>query len=201
MSQNNEFDNEEILKEIKKLKLELGHEKEVETDSADTIPEKEVTETSKEKQVKMPEIKLSYDRPHISNLVHISESEDAAKYLRTVFDPDTINMQEHFVVLFLNRGNYVLGYQSLAVGGVSSVVVDVRLILSTALKCLCSGIVLCHNHPSGNLNPSKADRGITSDIQRAAKYHDITVLDHIILTSEGYYSFADHRLISNSSYV
>ncbi|MEO5907949.1 MAG: JAB domain-containing protein, partial [Ginsengibacter sp.] len=72
---------------------------------------------------------------------------------------------------------------------------DSRLILATAIKSLAVSIILSHNHPSGNLKPSTADQDLTSKIKLACQFHDIKVLDHVIVTSEGYYSFADEGLI------
>ena len=80
-------------------------------------------------------------------------------------------------------------------GGITGTVADPRLILAAAIKSLSVGLVLCHNHPSGNLRPSRADEELTLKIKEAAKYHDIKVLDHIILSSEGYFSFADEGLL------
>ncbi|WP_306551061.1 JAB domain-containing protein [Daejeonella sp.] len=79
----------------------------------------------------------------------------------------------------------------LSKGGITGTIADVRLILSVALKTLASGLILAHNHPSGNLKPSEADKQITSKIRQAAKLLDIELLDHIIISSEGYYSFTD----------
>jgi DNA repair protein RadC len=98
-------------------------------------------------------------------------------------------------VLLLNRANGVTGVYEASSGGITGTVADPRLILAAAIKSLSVSIILSHNHPSGNLNPSRADEEFTLKIKEAAKYHDIKVLDHIILTNEGYYSFADEGLI------
>lgn len=92
-------------------------------------------------------------------------------------------MQEEFIVLFLNRGNRVIGLYDASTGGICGTVADPRLILAAALKSMALSLILAHNHPSGNLKPSRADEELTRKINEAAKFHDINVLDHIVLTS------------------
>ena len=104
-------------------------------------------------------------------------------------------MQEEFKVMLLNRGNKVIGVYEASSGGLTGTVADPRLILAAALKSLAVSIILSHNHPSGNLKPSRADEELTQKIKVAAAYHDIKVMDHIIITSEGYYSFANEGLL------
>ena len=89
----------------------------------------------------------------------------------------------------------MLGTYSLARGGISSIIVDVRIIFATALKCVASSIIVAHNHPSMNLTPSEADKEITKKLKEGGKLLDIKVLDHLIVTTEGYYSFADDGVI------
>jgi DNA repair protein RadC len=104
-------------------------------------------------------------------------------------------MQEEFKVLLLNRGNKVIGIYEASAGGLTGTVADPRLILAAAIKSLAVSIILSHNHPSGNLKPSRADEELTQKIKVAANYHDIKVIDHIIITSEAYYSFAEEGLL------
>lgn len=85
-----------------------------------------------------------------------------------------------------------MGIYTLSKGGISGTMVDVKLLLSVALKCVASHIVVVHNHPSGNLTPSRADVDITTKLKKATKQVDILLLDHLIITKDGYYSFADH---------
>jgi DNA repair protein RadC len=100
------------------------------------------------------------------------------------------------MVMYLNKANRVLGVYPASVGGITSSIVDLRLILSIALKTLATSVVLCHNHPSGSLTPSKQDIDLTLKIKEAAKYFDIVVQDHLIITFEQkYFSFADDGLI------
>jgi len=95
-------------------------------------------------------------------------------------------------MLLLDQGNNVLGYYKVSEGGITGTVVDIRLVFSTVLKSLATGIVLIHNHPSGNIWPSKKDVELTRKIKKAGEILDITVCDHIIVTPERYYSFADN---------
>ena len=98
---------------------------------------------------------------------------------------------EEFWVAFLNRSNRVIDKMRLSQGGVSETVADIKILLKAALNALASGIVLCHNHPSGNLQPSQADNQLTHRIQQAAKLLDMKVLDHLIISDMRYYSYAD----------
>ncbi|MDI3319949.1 RadC family protein [Pinibacter soli] len=103
--------------------------------------------------------------------------------------------QEVFAVLFLNQSNKVIRHEIVSVGGITSTVVDVRVILKKALKEEAVSLIVCHNHPSGNLKPSKADDLMTHKLKESASLLDIKVLDHIIVSEEGYYSFADEGRI------
>ncbi len=102
---------------------------------------------------------------------------------------------EEFWIILLNRSNKIIERQRISQGGLSGTVTDVRMILKTALEKLASSIILCHNHPSGNLTPSDADISITQKIKESGKLMDISLLDHIIVTDGNYYSFADEGLI------
>jgi len=143
------------------------------------------------------EITVKYDPPkRAKNYQIIKSSKDAYACAVQFFPENIIQLQEHFAVLYLNRANKVIGGYKISIGGITSTVVDIRLILSVALKTLATGLILVHNHPSGNLKPSKSDEEITIRVKEAAKLMDIQVLDHIILVSGGeYYSFADEGLV------
>jgi DNA repair protein RadC len=104
-------------------------------------------------------------------------------------------LQEEFKVLLLNRANKVIGLYNTSKGGVTGTVADPRLILAAALKSGACFVVLAHNHPSGNLKPSRADLDLTQKIAYAVKYIDVRVLDHLIVSPEGYYSFADEGML------
>ncbi|HET9056286.1 MAG: JAB domain-containing protein [Chitinophagaceae bacterium] len=125
----------------------------------------------------------------------INSVKDCYELLKELWDENTIEMQEQFKVLLLNRGNKVIGVYEASSGGLTGTVADPRLILAAAIKSLAVSIILSHNHPSGNLKPSRADEELTQKLKVAASYHDIRVIDHIIITSEGYYSFADEGLL------
>ena len=102
---------------------------------------------------------------------------------------------EEFWILFLNRSNRVINRMKLSQGGVSGTVTDVRMVMKRAIEYLASGIIVCHNHPSGNLNPSESDTKITQKIKEAGTLMDIQLLDHLIITDKEYYSFADNGII------
>lgn len=122
----------------------------------------------------------------------MSCSSDIAAFLKSKL---TDQRRELFGVLFLNRANKVNHFEIVSEGGLTGTVADPRVILRLALEQDAVSIVLCHNHPSGSLRPSRADEQLTLKIREAASYLDIRVLDHIIISEEGYYSFADEGLI------
>jgi DNA repair protein RadC len=120
------------------------------------------------------------------------KSEDIAEYIKMSIQDYAY---EVFGVLYLNKSNRVNHFEIISTGGISGTVADTRIILKKALEVGATSIVLCHNHPSGNLQPSRSDEQLTQKIKEAAKYHDIDVLDHIIVSEEGYLSFADDGLM------
>ena len=120
------------------------------------------------------------------------KSEDIAEFIRTSIKDYTY---EVFGVVYLNRSNKVNHFEIISSGGISGTVVDTRIILKKAIEHGATSIVLCHNHPSGNIKPSKADEELTKKIKEAAKYHDIEVIDHIIVSEEGYFSFSDDGIL------
>jgi DNA repair protein RadC len=122
----------------------------------------------------------------------INSSADAAN----IFKPLLSDLpHEEFWVLLLNRNNLVIDKMIISRGGITGTVIDVRIIMKMALECLACSIILCHNHPSGNLIPSEADKEITRKIKDAGKLFDISVLDHVIVGNNSYFSFADEGLI------
>lgn len=122
----------------------------------------------------------------------IKSSNDIAQYLRTVIKDYAV---EVFAVLFLNRANKINHFEIISKGGISGTVADPRIILKKALEANATSLILCHNHPSGNLRPSNADEQLTLKIKTAANFCDIKVLDHLIVSDEGYYSFADEGIL------
>ena len=139
---------------------------------------------------KVGEVGLSYF-PKIKATHKVVSSEDAYKYLLSTYKEGTICYKEYFKILLLNQANQVLGYTLISEGGLTSTDVDVRIILQAALLTNSTAIILAHNHPSGNMKPSIKDVQITNQIKEAAQIMRIKVLDHLILTETGYYSFSD----------
>jgi DNA repair protein RadC len=148
-------------------------------------------------RTKVNEISISYTQKIKNDIrVNIKSSQDAADYLRSIWNPDTLNIHETFMVIMLNNANYINGFYTLSTGGINSTCVDIRILFAIVLKSLSTSIILAHNHPSGNLNPSESDLKLTQKIINAGKLFDIKTLDHIILTPENnYFSFADEGLI------
>ena len=122
----------------------------------------------------------------------VGSSNDIAAYLRTALKD---YRHEVFAVIFLNRANKINHFEIISEGGIAGTVADPRIILKKALEENAVSIILCHNHPSGSLKPSRADEELTTKIKEAAKYFDIKVIDHIIVSEDGYYSFADEGIL------
>lgn len=122
----------------------------------------------------------------------VTSSADVATYLQTSLRD---YKHEVFGVIFLNRANKINGFKIISEGGITGTVADPRIILKKALEEDAVSIILCHNHPSGSLKPSRADEELTHKIKEAAKYFDIKVLDHLIVSDDGYYSFADEGIL------
>jgi DNA repair protein RadC len=145
---------------------------------------------------RVAEVELLYKtKVKASERPQITTSKDAADVLRGLWDENKIEFVEQFKVLLLNRSNKVLGVVDMSSGGITGTVADPRLVLLAAIKGNAVGILISHNHPSGNFKPSNADEELTQKIKNAGKFLDIKLLDHIIITSEGYYSFADEGLL------
>ena len=122
------------------------------------------------------------------NRVKISTSNDAYDLIAPLLEDLTT---EQFWVIYLNNANKVLCKEQISAGGMTATIVDIRLILKRALELNSTALVLCHNHPSGTLEPSKADVDVTNKMKKAASYMDIQVLDHLIVSDIAYFSFAD----------
>ncbi len=135
------------------------------------------------------EIQVSYQRK--KDMAQVKTSEDAYNYFKPLFEKDC-DLKEKCVLLLLNRSGKIIGHYELSTGGIDGTVIDVKIVMAIALKCLASGIVLAHNHPSGNLNPSVSDEKITQQIKQAAKFFEIQLMDHLIITSDNYYSLEDN---------
>ena len=122
----------------------------------------------------------------------IRTSGNIAQYLRATIKDFSY---EVFAVIFLNKANKINHFEIISRGGITGTVADPRIILKIALEQGATSIILCHNHPSGNLKPSRADEELTQKIKIAARYLDIAVIDHVIVSEDGYYSFADDDLL------
>lgn len=140
------------------------------------------------------EIQVSYSPQKILDF-KVVDSKKSFELMLQKWEQGRIEMQEEVKLLLLNRNNKVLGIYSLAMGGITSCVVDVRIILAVALKALATGIILVHNHPSGNLAPSVDDKKITEQLNQSCKLIGITLVDHLIITKDDYFSFADEGLL------
>ena len=120
----------------------------------------------------------------------------SSKDVADIFQPLLSDLlHEEFWILFLNRSNKVINRMKLSQGGISGTVTDIRIVMKNAIECLASGIIVCHNHPSGNLNPSDSDSKITQKIKEAGILMDIQLLDHLIISDKDYYSFADNGML------
>lgn len=142
------------------------------------------------------EISLSYSsKCKASERPKVTSSRDIYQILSKNWDPNKIDLLEQFKVVLLSRANKVLGIVDISTGGITGCIADPKLIFGAALKACASSIILSHNHPSGNLRPSQADIALTQKMKAGGELLDIAVLDHIIMTSEGYCSFADEGLL------
>lgn len=142
-------------------------------------------------KIKLPKIKIKVSITD-GDTYQIKSSDDVANVCRMIFDADTLQWTEEMIIICLNRANVVMGYSKIASGGFSGVVCDPRVIMTFALQCAASSIILAHNHPSGNLTPSAGDVDMTLKIRQACSYLDIKLLDHIIIAKKGYYSLLDN---------
>jgi len=127
-----------------------------------------------------------------ANNSKVNSSQEVYNYLKPYFSN---LLHEEFRILILNRNNRVIRNILISKGGVSGTVVDPRIVFKYAVEELASGVILSHNHPSGNIQPSKPDIDITKKLVKAGDYFDIKVLDHLIVCDSGYYSFADEGII------
>jgi len=139
----------------------------------------------------MNEIQVKYNRNYEQESIKVSSSKDVDRYIREVYD--NIDYVEKVYIVLLNRANIIIGHKLISQGSSSATVVDVKGIFQIALLTHADNIVLVHNHPSGNLNPSGQDETITTKIKKAGELMDIKLLDHLIITSESYYSFMDNN--------
>jgi len=139
------------------------------------------------------EIQLHYKRPLFSLMKHIKCSEDAEMILREFTDVNRIDLKEFFWVLFLTNANRLIGISEVASGSSDHVAISVKEVIQLSLITNASAIILAHNHPSGKTGVSKSDSIITQKLKELTSLFGITLLDHIIITSETYGSFSDSQ--------
>lgn len=143
----------------------------------------------------LSEIEIFYrNKVRLSDMEKVCGSKDVYDVLQRIWS-EKIDHVEEFMVLCLNRANRVLGWAKVSQGGLSGTVADPKVIFQVALKSNACSLILAHNHPSGNLQPSEADIHLTRKLKDAGVLLDLPVLDHLIVTSESYYSFADEGLL------
>lgn len=142
------------------------------------------------------EVEITYkSHPEKRSFPIVKSSDDVYAVLKDVYDADQIEHIGCFFILLINRENRIIGVKKISEGGLTSTIVDPRVVFQTALKANATAIILSHNHPSGNTKPSPEDIKMTSKISEGGRLLEIAVLDHIIMTAETYYSFADEGMI------
>jgi DNA repair protein RadC len=134
-------------------------------------------------------------KPAPKDSIEIISDWDAYCVFLSLWDKGLLSLQEQFVAVFLNSRQQVIGWRVLNIRSMETCVIDIRLLLSLALHCLASSVVLAHNHPSGILEPSLNDRAATLKIKQALRLIDVLLLDHLILSADGYFSMSVERLI------
>lgn len=140
------------------------------------------------------EYKLTY-RPTKREAKTIKDAASAVEEFKNIFDPDTLNLFESFYVVYLNNANRVKGYLRISDGGMSTTMADPKLILMGALDSLATAMIISHNHPSGNPTPSQEDKKLTQRIKMAGQLLGVNLIDHVILSDERYYSFAENGIL------
>lgn len=149
---------------------------------------------------KITEVELVYhNKQKPSERISIPSSEHAYRLFYDTWDKGKLELQEQFRIILLDQKSSCLGISTLASGGVSQCIVDLKLVFAMALKAKASGIILAHNHPSGSKKPSENDKTLTAQFSVAGRILDIPVLDHLIITTEGYTSMALEKLMSGQS--
>jgi DNA repair protein RadC len=140
--------------------------------------------------MEVAEIKVSYSNTSLER-IKVTDSQILYDLALKHWNSDIIEFQEEVKIVLLNRAHIVLGIYEMSKGGTSGTIIDMKIILGIALKCNASSIVVVHNHPSGSLEPSEPDKSITKKLKEACKLLDLNLLDHLIITKQGYYSFSD----------
>ncbi len=144
---------------------------------------------------KLHEVGVTYKRPVFDTMPHVVSPYDAYEVLKGIIDKKTIDHKEFFWLLLLTQSNRVIGYAEIGKGNTTGVAVNIKEIFQLALMVNASGIIISHNHPSGNLKASKSDIELTKTVKKAGKLFSISLIDHLIVTSEYFISLSDENLI------
>lgn len=142
----------------------------------------------------LAEISISY-KYKVGNTKSLKTIRGIYTLVRSLWNIELIKLQEQFMVLYLNRSNKVIGYRLLNTGNMKNCPIDIKLLVSLALHCMASGVIIAHNHPSGNLQPSKSDEELTAHVKRALKLIDVKLLEHLIITETKYFSFNNEAML------
>jgi DNA repair protein RadC len=140
----------------------------------------------------LPEFKIQSIQSDFTK-VKLTNTQAAANYLRQFYTGD-IDIFESSFILLLNNSMHTIGFAKISQGGITGTVIDPRIVAHYAVKCLATAVIIAHNHPSGNLNPSESDKKVTEKIHKGLSLLDIDLVDHVILTSSGFTSFRDEGI-------
>ena len=158
-----------------------------------TLPEIVLGETP---EINVPELAVSYTRSGKRQFGKITSSKDAADFIRKTFGEGQVELQEQFIVLYLNQANEIIGYYKHSKGAINATVADIRIVLATALKALAVSMVIAHNHPSGDPQPSAEDRLVTQRLREAGELVGVPLLDHLVVGADRFYSFAEEAFFA-----
>lgn len=142
-----------------------------------------------------PELSIKFKRDTNVTRVRIRSSQDMEMLFRRVFDADVIEWREEMIAFFLDRSSHTVGYVRIGSGNLAGICFDKRTLLVAALNCNASGVIIAHNHPSGNATPSSEDKRLTTELKDALALLEIVLLDHLIITKDHYLSFANEALL------
>ena len=141
-------------------------------------------------------LNYKYHNPSIKDRPLITNASDAVEVIKLVIDMQRIALQEQFIVIYLNQANKVIGTMNVFSGSIKSTVIDIKLILASGILLMSSGVIVAHNHPSGNLKPSREDLALTKRLSTALQYMEMKLVDHFIITpDDDYLSFANEGLL------
>jgi DNA repair protein RadC len=141
-------------------------------------------------------LNYKYHNPSIKDRPLITNASDAVEVIKLVIDMQRIALQDQFIVIYLNQANKVIGTMNVFSGSIKSTVIDIKLILASGILLMSSGVIVAHNHPSGNLKPSREDLALTKRLSTALQYMEMKLVDHFIITpDDDYLSFANEGLL------